>query len=548
VTELSQHRTDASYRSPSLAVRLLIIGAVLFAEKTLLNRFVDFDLAQAATGFGEFIRHSQHWFFRFALALAASVVVFSQMLGDKRLAEASGAIGTTPLKIRWLLGNTLLVAALTPLTYVLYRDEVRPVSIEIVSAAWTLLAAGAVLCLLRAMAPWGQWRSLFGSLGKIWYYAIPAALIGAGSIQASHALWGPTAGFTFAWVTRLLSPLLPDLIADPENRTLSTENFSIYISDECSGLEGVGLVIAFLGAWLVYFRRDYLFPRALLLMPLGIAAILILNALRIAGLMLIGNAGYADIAVYGFHSQAGWLAFNLVACGMAYLSRTSRFFTGVGHSENTRTESTDNPTATYLLPLLTIIGIGMIARAISGKFETFYALRVFAAVAVLWYLKGKLGGLLRNASWRGVLYGLAVFVVWLVAADFLLPHVEMPQALKDMSPLARSAWILARIVGSVITVPIAEELAYRGYLMRRLQRVEFDQLPFSEVHLVPICLASVIFGFMHGLLWLPGIFAGLAYGGLSVRRGGLGEPILAHATTNALIAIAVLAWGQWQLW
>ncbi len=31
-----------------------------------------------------------------------------------------------------------------------------------------------------------------------------------------------------------------------------------------------------------------------------------LNALRIAILMLIGNAGFPDVAAYGFHSQAGW--------------------------------------------------------------------------------------------------------------------------------------------------------------------------------------------------------------------------------------------------
>jgi membrane protease YdiL (CAAX protease family) len=49
-------------------------------------------------------------------------------------------------------------------------------------------------------------------------------------------------------------------------------------------------------------------------------------------------------------------------------------------------------------------------------------------------------------------------------------------------------------------------------------------------------------------MWLPGMVAGLVYGLLLMRRGSLGEPVFAHAITNALIVIAVLGFGQWQLW
>jgi len=58
----------------------------------------------------------------------------------------------------------------------------------------------------------------------------------------------------------------------------------------------------------------------------------------------------------------------------------------------------------------------------------------------------------------------------------------------------------------------------------------------------------VVFGIVHGALWLPGIVAGLAYGLILIRRGRLGEAVAAHATTNALVVMAVLASGQWQLW
>jgi membrane protease YdiL (CAAX protease family) len=51
------------------------------------------------------------------------------------------------------------------------------------------------------------------------------------------------------------------------------------------------------------------------------------------------------------------------------------------------------------------------------------------------------------------------------------------------------------------------------------------------------------FGALRGR-WLAGmIFAVTLY-----RRGKLGDPILAHATADALIAVTVLATGRWALW
>jgi CAAX prenyl protease-like protein len=97
-------------------------------------------------------------------------------------------------------------------------------------------------------------------------------------------------------------------------------------------------------------------------------------------------------------------------------------------------------------------------------------------------------------------------------------------------------------------VPIAEELAYRGYLMRRLQKPDFDALPFQSVRWPALAATAILFGLAHGALWLPGFAAGMVFGLLVVRRGQIGEAVIAHATSNALIAAGVLGWDQWQLW
>jgi CAAX prenyl protease-like protein len=97
-------------------------------------------------------------------------------------------------------------------------------------------------------------------------------------------------------------------------------------------------------------------------------------------------------------------------------------------------------------------------------------------------------------------------------------------------------------------VPLAEELAFRGYLLRRLVSPRFETVRFPAARWPALAVSALAFGLMHGVLWLPGIAAGLAYGALAIRTDKLGESVAAHATTNALLAAYVLMFDRWQLW
>lgn len=59
--------------------------------------------------------------------------------------------------------------------------------------------------------------------------------------------------------------------------------------------------------------------------------------------------------------------------------------------------------------------------------------------------------------------------------------------------------------------------------------------------------SSVLFGALHGR-WLAGTIAGMLYAAALYRRGSVSEAVLAHATTNGLIALAVLLGGLWSFW
>jgi membrane protease YdiL (CAAX protease family) len=95
----------------------------------------------------------------------------------------------------------------------------------------------------------------------------------------------------------------------------------------------------------------------------------------------------------------------------------------------------------------------------------------------------------------------------------------------------------------VVTVaPVAEELLFRGALLRALQRrmtpawaVFVSALAFAAVH--PLLSPSI-----GSVIAIPGLFAlGLLSAALAIRTGNLSASILLHAGFNLLTAVSVLA-------
>jgi CAAX prenyl protease-like protein len=108
------------------------------------------------------------------------------------------------------------------------------------------------------------------------------------------------------------------------------------------------------------------------------------------------------------------------------------------------------------------------------------------------------------------------------------------------------AWIAFRFVGSVITVPIAEELAFRGYLLPRLagrQAVVEGPVPFTWMSFL---LSSILFGAMHSS-WTAGIIAGMGYAIVRYQSQNVRDAIAAHATTNLILFCYVMATAKWSL-
>ena len=528
-----------------IPLRLLLVGGLLVLEKLLLGLLVDYQSAAAQEPPALALRLYQSRGFHFGLVLAAALALF---VGARDGAGWRTRLFPGPdaaVRRSWCVVHLLLLALLLPTTFFLYRDGVQPVPFGLRASLAVVLTVAAAVAAAAAIAPLSRWRRAAVEVGGLWAYAGFAALAGTMAIAWSESLWPIAARATFVGVQAVLQPLLPDLQVDPQQLILATGHFSVFVSTACSGLEGAGLMLVFCAAWLLCFRSEYRFPRALLLIPVGVALSLVLNVLRIAALVLIGHVGHPGVAIYGFHSQAGWIAFTAAAMALAYFSRRSPWMNR--HASALRTPA-HNPAAAFLMPFLALLAAGMLAHALSSGFEYLYALRLLGCGAAFWVYRRSLLALDWRCSWRGALAGAVVFVVWSLLAHVTLPPVGAPAALAQLPAPLAGTWLVLRTVSAVIAVPVAEELAYRGYLLRRWRGAAFESFDYAAVRGPALLATALVFGLSHGVMWPAGVVAGLVYGALAIRLRSLGESVLAHATTNALLAAQVLLADRWQYW
>ena len=419
--------------------------------------------------------------------------------------------------------------------------------------AWYLTGAAAVVTTGLIFFPAKTWLDLFQSAGSVWVYALGGGLVAWSSVKLSWSLWNNSSvqflsDITFRMVEWLLRPFLTGMAADRAQLTIGTPRFTVQIGDACSGLEGIGLVAIFSVIWLVLFRKECRFPRSLLVIPAGIVVIFLLNAVRIASLVLIGNAGAPEIALGGFHSQAGWIGFNIVALGCTFVVPRIAWLST--RNSVTKEQTDANPAVPWLLPFALVLGAGMISRAASAGFEWLYPIRVIAAIGGLWICRRSQAyrNVIPRFRWEPIAAGAVVFLIWIALDRAPHPDNGFPAGLAAMTVIPRSLWLLFRLLGGIVTVPIVEELAFRGFLLRRLVDRDFQSVDFRRFTWVALITSSFAFGLMHGDRWVAGLLAGLIYAGAMIRRGRLGDAILAHATTNGMLAAWVLVTGNWRFW
>lgn len=406
----------------------------------------------------------------------------------------------------------------------------------LVGASWLLLAI-----------PWLLLRQLTTSFRSgllIGGGAGAAAWLGA---RASSSIWETTVGpLTLSVARVVLRFFTDDVTVVPGRLSIASGDFAVKVAPECSGFEGIGLILVLLSGYITVERRELRFPRVLTLLPLAVFVVWMANVARIAMLVLVGRYVSPAVAIGGFHSKVGWLLFCVIALGFVWVVGNARAFR---LDAATEPDAEQNPATAYLLPFLVFLAASLVTGLVAAEadaFDALYPLRIAGTLVVLYLLRARYRDLKLDVRYQSVALGIAAFAFWRLVAHGGSANAvtTLRQGLAGAGQVGAALWMTARIVGACVAAPVAEELAFRGYLMRRLTAADFAAVDARTCGWPAWLGSSLAFGILHEHDWLAATVAGLAYALAQRLRGRVSDAIVAHAVTNILLTVDALLLGQ----
>ncbi|MDF7805876.1 CAAX prenyl protease-related protein [Pontiellaceae bacterium B12219] len=106
-------------------------------------------------------------------------------------------------------------------------------------------------------------------------------------------------------------------------------------------------------------------------------------------------------------------------------------------------------------------------------------------------------------------------------------------------------WI--HMFGSTVMIAIIEEFFYRGFLYRWMQGSPFFKIDAGNLNWPMLLLISLFFSVSHYEVGAA-IICGISYGLLYIKTRDIWAAIIAHGTTNFVLGLYVLKYGQYHFW
>lgn len=446
----------------------------------------------------------------------------------------------------WLLVHVLLY-----LTLLLKLPALRDTSLALGSGlailVWICLGCGLLitwgLATFRARS-----QTLSGLVQENWPL-LPVSVLAPYLAEYTSSWWESFAGVTFFATELFLQMGYQNVVSEPFNRLLGTTDFAITILPGCSGYEGMGLMGLLSCAYVVVKTRqpgsEIRLSSLAWIVPVSMFVAWLANIVRLVGLIVVGNEVSPSIAMRGFHSQAGWISFTLLSFSLiAYLEHRFRPKEPPVQDYSSDAGLSEFPGLPYLVPLMGVLLTGLFSASLSDGFEYLYGLKVLVAAILLWKFRRCYVHLVEKPGLESVVVGILVYGLWMALAS---SSGQSGSPFEALSPTQATGWVLLRLIGSVFVAPLTEELAFRGFLFRRVHAREFEFVSFQAPGWPALAVSSIFFGILHQE-WLAGTMAGVAYGWVTHRSGGLSNAVVAHSVTNICLSVHVLISGEWGLW
>lgn len=221
-----------------------------------------------------------------------------------------------------------------------------------------------------------------------------------------------------------------------------------------------------------------------------------------------------------------------------------------------------SPAAVRVIPFAVFVGLLAIQPSLAPHVQAWgfdprwlYAIRIILVGGLLglwWRYYTELHSFAGMSGVRVaacVIAGLVTFVLW-INLDFEWARFGNGGGFDPtLDGGSAVAWqfLFFRLLGLAVLVPVMEELFWRSFLLRWLDRHDFLLQDPAQVSVRAVLISAVIFALEH-TLWLAGFAAGLIYALVYLFGRNLWLAVISHATTNAALGWWILATRQWQFW
>ncbi|MEW6378926.1 MAG: CAAX prenyl protease-related protein [bacterium] len=218
----------------------------------------------------------------------------------------------------------------------------------------------------------------------------------------------------------------------------------------------------------------------------------------------------------------------------------------------------------YILPYFAFLGIITLAGNFSNGlyYGTFIAYPVTAVL--LWVYRDKYqevkGARITFPDFLlALLVGLVGIVIWILpyhyiagftATDGIFGLVGGSRKGVDLSSLGESSKILfflVRFVGSVVIVPIFEELFIRSFLWRYIINPDIERVTVGMYTAFAFWGSAILFALSHNE-WIVALIYALLLNSFLVMKKDLRLCMIAHGISNAVLVVYVCMSGKWFLW
>jgi len=217
----------------------------------------------------------------------------------------------------------------------------------------------------------------------------------------------------------------------------------------------------------------------------------------------------------------------------------------------------------FILPFALYLVLVQMSSHASSYYPLVYTVGVVMVGAATFYMVyGK--GIIKIHSniGPGIIVGIIGIVAWIFICQLqleqavirFLPEWLQPEGRVSFNPFQSIAhpvgqwgFVVVRLLGLSVLVPLVEEIFWRGFLLRWVISPDWQDQKIGVFTMKSFLWVTFLFTLAHPEWLAAAVYCSLLNILLYWRRD-LWNCIVAHGTSNLILGVYVISSGTWELW